>query len=170
MQLCNVAIPKRTIKVSSDDQPFYTDKLDRLNRRKKREYSKQRKSVKWQELNLKFKSKLNIAKGKFYKTKIEHLKKSKPGNWYKELKHLCSYDQIKTDNIIVNSIRHLNDEEQAEFIAKTFASVRNEGFSPLVKSDINIPAFNKFDIPVISISKVKLHLSQLDIKKRTSDG
>ena len=165
MKLCNEAIPQRNINVSSDDQPFYTNKLDQLNRKKKREYSKRRKSLKWQELNKKFKSKLNIAKRKFYKTKVEHLKKSKPGNWYKELKHLCSYDQMKTEPIIVNSINHLNDLEQAEIIADTFANVRNEGFEPLVKSDINIPAFNKCDIPEISISKVKLQLSQLDVKR-----
>ena len=82
-------------------------------------------------LNQKFKSKLNHAKRKFYKTKIEHLKKSKPGNLYKELKHLCSYDQVKKEEIIVSSINHLNDLEQAEAIAEAYALVRNEGFKPL---------------------------------------
>ena len=35
MNLCNVVIPKRTIKVSSDDQPFYTENLESLNRKTK---------------------------------------------------------------------------------------------------------------------------------------
>ena len=88
LAICEETVPKKKIKISSDDQPFYDDKLDKLNR-KKREYSKRRKSPKWSELNAKFKRKLYLAKQNFYKTKVKHLKTEKPGNWYRELKKNC---------------------------------------------------------------------------------
>lgn len=48
---------------------------------------------------------------------------------------------MKTEKVIVNSISHMNDKEQAEAIAEEFAKVRNEGFIPLKKEDIKIPPF-----------------------------
>ena len=65
----------------------------------------------------------------------------------------------------MSNINHLNDLEQTEAIAEAFALVRNEGFKPLENTDINIPAFKPHDITKINISNVKLHLSQLDLKR-----
>ena len=35
IELCDKTIPKKTMSISSDDEPFYNDKLDKLNRKKK---------------------------------------------------------------------------------------------------------------------------------------
>ena len=40
--------------------------------------------------------------------------------------HLCSYDRIKTEPVIVDSIKHLDHQEQAEAIADKFAKVSQE--------------------------------------------
>ena len=44
IEMCDKTMPKRTMIISSDDQPFYDDMLDKLNRKKKRGYSKKKKS------------------------------------------------------------------------------------------------------------------------------
>ena len=62
---------------------------------------------------------------------MKHLKAEKPGNWYRELKKLCTYDQMKTEKIVVNSRSHMTDQEQAEANADEFAKVRNYGLNPL---------------------------------------
>ena len=51
---CNEFLPEKIRKVSSDDQPFCSEKMKRLKRKKSREYRKHRKSIKWLELNKKF--------------------------------------------------------------------------------------------------------------------
>ena len=169
LKACNEIVPAKTIKVSSDDQPFYNDKLDKLNRKKKREYAKRRQSDKWKTLNHKFKAKVRQAKQNFYKTKVDNLKTVNPGKWYKELKQLCSYDQMKREQLSVESINHMTDVQQVEAIANEFAKARNVGFTPLRKEDIFIHAFSECDIPVISVEKVKLHLSQLKTKTSQVD-
>ena len=169
LNMCDKIVPSKKIKISSDDQPFYNDKLDKLNRKKKREYAKRRKSDKWKELNSKFKAKIKLAKQSFYKTKVEHIKTVNPGKWYKELKQLCSYDQMNSEKLNVESINHMTEDQQAEAIAVEFAKVRNDGFEPLKKEDVNIPDFSEYDIPVIQVEKVKLHLSQLKTKTSQPD-
>ena len=46
----NDFFPEKTRNISSDNQPFYNDKLSRLKRRKGREYRKLRWSEKWLKL------------------------------------------------------------------------------------------------------------------------
>lgn len=47
---------------------------------------------------------------------IKDLKTSKPSQWHSKLKKLCSYDQLKYEPIVVQSIKHLSDKDQAEVI------------------------------------------------------
>ena len=46
---CNEVLPSKTRKISSYDQPFWTEKLESLKRHKSREYHKNRKSLKWRD-------------------------------------------------------------------------------------------------------------------------
>ena len=55
-------LPQKNKTVTSDDQPFCSEKMKRLKRLKSREYHKNRKSVKWMELNKKYK--IEVAKAK----------------------------------------------------------------------------------------------------------
>ena len=76
---------------------------------------------------------------------------------------------MKREQLNVESINHMTDVQQVEAIANEFAKARNVGFTPLRKEDILIHAFSECDIPVISVEKVKLHLSQLKTKTSQLD-
>ena len=87
--------------------------MKRLKRKKSREYNKKRKSKKWKSLNTNYDEEVSNAKRDYYKNIIKDLKNSKPGQWHSKLKRLCSYDQMKSEPVTVESIKHLSDEEQA---------------------------------------------------------
>ena len=58
-------LPMKKRKVCNVDQPFCTDEMKRLKRLKGREYSKNRKSLKWRDLNLRYKKRSFLCKEKF---------------------------------------------------------------------------------------------------------
>ena len=130
--------PEETKTFASDDQPFYSNKLVKLKRRKAREYGKHRKSKKWENMNIKYEEELSKAKKDFYSKKIRNLGKVNPANWYRELKKLTSFDQQKGEDIVVEEIKDLEFNEQAELIAEHFAAISQE-FDKLEDGDILIP-------------------------------
>ena len=115
--------PLKTFSFSSDDKPWFTPELKELDKRRKLEYRKRRRSHRWKALNKNFKEKVLQTKAKFYKKKVEELKEGKPGQWYSILKRLCSHDQMKTE---CEEIREKTDQQQAELIADRFSAVSNE--------------------------------------------
>ena len=83
-----------------------------LKRQKKnREYRKHRSSAKYKELNIQYQKEISAAKNSYYKNIIKDLKHSKPNQWYSKLKRLCSYDQQKSEPIIVDSMKELSDSD-----------------------------------------------------------
>ena len=85
-------LPQRHKIDTSDDQPFCSEKMKRLKRVKSREYHKNRKSLKWMELNKEYKKEAAQAKNKYYREIIKDLKTSNVSQWFSKLKRLCSYD------------------------------------------------------------------------------
>ena len=156
--------PEKLKTISSDDQPFYTDKLKRLKRKKSREYYKNRKSLRWEKINHEYKTELEKAKKVFYNKKIRKLRRTQSKYWYRELKKITSFDQLSNEDIIVDEIKELSAEEQAEKIADKFASVSQE-FDAIETKDIEVPEFKNEDIPVISLEEVKEALKTLDTNK-----
>ena len=118
----NVAkcFPLKTIKVTSDDSPWCNNKVKTLKRLKCRKFNKHRSSVKWKDLNDKYKEALIHAKSQYYKNIVKDLKISNPSQWYSKLKRICSYDQEKHEPLEVAEIELLSDQEQAEKIADFF--------------------------------------------------
>ena len=110
-------LPTKKRKVCSVDQPFCSDEMKRLKRLKSREYSKNRCSLKWRDLNLRYKKVVSLAKKSYYKKIIKDLKTSNTSQWYSKLKRLCAYDQQKLEPVTVESLKNLSDSEQAEAIA-----------------------------------------------------
>ena len=55
MDKFNIFFPEKTIRYNSDDAPWMTQKLKKLDRRRKRIYRVERKSEKWKSLNAEFK-------------------------------------------------------------------------------------------------------------------
>ena len=116
-----------------------------------------------------FKKEVKQAKDDFYKPKIAGLKLEQPGKWYSALKRISSFDQIKTEQPVVDEINHLPDQEQAELIADQFASIQNE-YQALEKDDVSIPPFSAADVPQFHPSQVWFALSRIDGRKSTVPG
>ena len=55
MEKINQCLPERTVSFSSDDQPWFTPELKQLDKARKLEYRKHRRSFRWKQLNNKFK-------------------------------------------------------------------------------------------------------------------
>ena len=161
--------PQKLRVISSDDQPFCTEEMKHLKRQKSREYSKHRKSLKWRDLSKKYEKAVKKAKQNFYKKFVKDLKQSKVGQWYSKLKRVCSFDQHKNEPIIVESIKHLSDKEQAEKIADKF-SKNSQEFDQLKTDDIKIPEFDKSTVPRISPKDVLKHLRKVKTNRAVPPG
>ena len=140
-----------------------------LKRLKSREYNKNRRSNKWEKLNKLFKKEVLKAKRSFYKSKIKDLKESNPSQWYSKLKRLCSYDQHKSEPIIVETIKHLSIQEQAELIADKFSKVSQE-YEPLNEKDIIVPEFESSSIPIFTPLDVQNNFLEIKTKKAFPPG
>ena len=149
--------PVMTRKVSSDDQPFFTHQLKRLDRKRRREFRKHRRSAKYKRLHNLYKKKVSEAKKKFKQNMIDDVMTARSGQWYSKLKRISNFDQIKSENIQVDEISHLSNKEQAEAIADSFAKISNE-YEAIKKKDIKIPPFSTSDIPQYTPLQVKKYL------------
>ena len=86
-------LPLKNRKISNDDQPWYTEELKKLKRKKSREYRKNRRSEKYTILNKKYDKKLKIAQRRYKKEKIDDVLSSSDRQWYSKLKRMTQYDQ-----------------------------------------------------------------------------
>ena len=143
--------------------------MKRFKRLKAREFHKHRRSVKWRELNAKYKKAVSKANRTYYKNVIKDLKTAKTSQWYSMLKKLCSYDQHKSDPVIVDSIKHLSNEDQAEAIADKFSKVSQE-YNPLLADDIKIPEFEEESVPQFRPIDVQRKLEKLKTNKSVPPG
>ena len=161
--------PIKQRKIASDDQPFFTEKLKRLKRKKCRIYRKYRKSEEWRRLEEIYNLEIKKAKKMFYRQKIHNLRKSNPRNWHKELKKMTNFDQYKDEKIEVEEIKDLSIKEQAEKIADKFSEVSQE-YDRLENDDIKIPEFSKEEIPMFEEFEVQEILSKMDTNKSDVKG
>ena len=161
--------PEKTKKINSDDQPWMTLKLKKMDRKKKRIYRSERKSQKWKIMDKLFRTELKSAKANFYKQSVAELKQKKPGDWFRCLKKITSADQIRDEQPTVQEINHLSDQEQAEAIAEQFAKIQNE-YKPLKEDDIYIPTFTSKDVPVFQPAQVWFALCKLNTDRATVPG
>ena len=157
---------KKVTTFSSDDQPWMTPELKQLDRQRKREFRKHRKSEKWTHLSTKFEEKCELAKGNFYKNMIEDLKTSNPGQWYSKLKRMSSHDQHKGETVTVEELAGLEDQQQADSIADQFESISNR-YDPLLDSDVNLPFIPEGSVPEVEIEDVYKALVNINTKTST---
>ena len=160
--------PEKVRKFSSDDQPWITHHLKKLDRRRRRVFHKQRRSEKWKKMNKLFKDEVKSAKHQFYKKTVADLKKKNPGQWYSALKRMISKDQL-SQQINIAEISHHTDQQQAEIIADKFSSIQNE-YEPLKTEDINVPPYSAVDVPQFQPAQVWFHLSRMKTNKATVPG
>ena len=160
-------LPQKVVKFTSEDQPWVTAELKSISRKKKREYSKNRKSSKWKSLNNKFLEACKKAKKDYYTNIVEDLKESKPGQWYSKLKRMSSYNEQKSEEVSVEEINHLSNQQQSEKIADSFSRISNE-YEQIEESDINLEsATNLNPAPVLEAYQVYEYLRKINIKSST---
>ena len=112
-----------------------------------REYPKNRKSLRWMELNKEYKRKVAQAKKKYYREVIKDIKTTNVIQWFSKLRSLCSYDRIKIEPVIFDSIKHLNNQKKAQAITDKFAKVSEE-YKTLKNANLDIPDFDSDTIQV----------------------
>ena len=136
----NLIFPEKTIRVNESTKPWMTNQSIQLDRKRKREYVKNKRSAKWKKLNSDFEDLSEQLKESYYTNIVEDLKTSNPGQWYSKLKRMSTIDQTKDDEVIVQQIKNETNKQQAEIIADQFASISNL-YQPLNKYDIKIPSY-----------------------------
>ncbi len=160
--------PTKRRKVFSETEPYFTEKLSKLKRKKLREFTKHRNSIKFRSLHKTYKTELESAKRAFYRKKIRDLRTSNPRSWYQNIKKLMG-NEAHEEVIEVEDIKELSDTEQMERIADKFAAVSNL-YEPLRRDKIDFPTFSVGDIPVISEHSVLDVLQNLNISKSTRNS
>ena len=164
-QMFDSCFPRKRRTFFSETQPFFTEKLEKLKRRKTREYTENRKSKKYMDLQGIYRKELKIAKRAYYRKRVQALRLSNPKSWYKNIKQLIGEDTSK-DQIEVEAIKDLSDQDQCELIADKFAETSNL-YEPLQRDQIDFPSFSAKDIPVITEANVLKVLKALDTSKST---
>ena len=158
--------PLKTVKLNENDQPWVDSKLLKIDRTRKREYSKNKKSMKWTRLNKSFQSRAKKLKESYYQNIVEDLKSSNISQWYSKLKHMSSVDATKDEHIQVNELRDLPSSEQAELIADRFAEISNQ-YKPLKKDDIEMPKSDESKPPPL-FEPFEIHSRISKMKKKSS--
>ena len=128
-------LPKKTIKITSDDQPWFSNQLKKIDRKRKREFHKHRKSNRWKHLNKQFRESCSQAKKDYYLNIVQDLKTSNSKQWYSKVKSNIEND--KSQKVIVESMEDKPDNIQAEIIADQFSKISNE-YSALISTDIQL--------------------------------
>ena len=129
-------LPMKTVKFSSDDDPWVSKEIKDLDRRRKREFFKHHKSEKWKNLNSMFQSKCKEAKESYYSNIVEDLKESNTRQWYSKVKRMSGKTINSDQNLDIEEFKGKTDEEQAELIADFYAKVSNE-YKPIEEEPID---------------------------------
>ena len=116
-----------------------------------------------------YEKELSKAKLGFYNKKIKHLKNANSKLWHRELKNLTSFDQHQSDEVIVEEIKELPNNIQAELIADKFAEISQE-YEAIKKEDIDVPFFSDDDIPIVTEEEVIATLAAMDTSKSNCKG
>ena len=155
--------PIKSLKICEDDQPWISEKLKKLDRQRKREYYKNKKSLKWEKLNDAFLELCRYEKEKYYTNIVEDLKTSNISQWYSKVKRMSGLKENSPD-YLVDELVGLSDQSQAEIIASHYAAISEE-YEPVSMS--HFPEFSKTEnitYPKISCNKVKKIIKSMNKK------
>ena len=159
-------LPLKTIKICSEDEPWFSTNLKKLERKMKREYVKHKKSKKWSFLNAAYMEKSEEEKAKYYENIVEDLKLSNPSQWYSKLKRMSSHDQAKSEEPIVQSFDGMSDAAQSEEIANQFSQISNL-YKPLQSDDICLDGISN-NKPYPNMEPFFVHKKIKGMKNNTS--
>ena len=166
LEKLNHFLPEKVLKFSSDDQVWVTPEIKEISRKKSREYFKHRKSARWKVLNDLLAEKCEMAKKAYYTNIVNDLKESNPAQWYSKLKRMTSYDDQKSEEIIVAPIAHLSNSEQAEIIAENFSKISNS-YEPINPEKIPLVSENNKMMPKLEAFQVCKFLEKMKTNTST---
>jgi hypothetical protein len=78
--------PIKIVKLRTEDKPYITQKIKVLNLQRRREYRKHGKSLKYEELKVRYDRKLMFAAQNYLDRTVRNLKQTDPGKVYTILK------------------------------------------------------------------------------------
>ena len=117
--------PLKLMKVCADDKPWFSKSLKLLDRKRKREFSKNHKSEKWQKLNEEFKEKCEAEKANYYSRIVHDLKVSNTSQWYSKIKRMSGNGEKIYSTASIQELLGKSDFEQREIIADHYAKISN---------------------------------------------
>ena len=130
----NKFCPVKEMRLGSQDKPFITAELKRLDRQKRREYQKRGKTLKYKSIKRKFDLKYREEAEKYLNRNLENIKQSKPGQIFSVLKRLGAQPGECPDSNTFSLPAHenlcLSPDQSAERIAEHFASISQQ-YPPL---------------------------------------
>ena len=155
--------------IASDDQPWVTETVKTWKRRRQREYSKNKISLKYRQINQVYQLKIKEAKKRFKRRTIDCIKDGNKSQWYSKLKWISSYDQQKTETITVEEINHLEDDQQGEAIADSLAAISNN-YTSLQTKDITFQDIPEGSYPQFTQTEIRRYIENIKTKKSTVLG
>ena len=155
--------------IASDDQPWVTQTVKTWNRRRQREYSKNKISVKYCQINQVYQSKLKEAKTMFKRKTIDDIKYGNKSQWYSKLKWISSYDQQKKEEVMVDEISHLDNAQQGEAIADSLSEISNI-YTSLQTKDISFQPIPEGSYPQFTQLEIRRYIENIKTKKSTVLG
>ena len=166
MEKINHFFPEKSIRVNENDKPWVDSKLLKIDRLRKREYTKRKKSEKWHELNKLFHERAQELKESYYKDRIEDLKTSNVSQWFSKMKRMSSINSVHEERTEVHDLMHLSSQDQTEQIADKFAEISNM-YEPLKSEDIPVPCLDNSK-PYPLFEPHQIHQKIQKMKKKTS--
>ena len=140
-----------------------TSEIKQIDRNRKREYCRKKRSPKWNKLDEEFNVKSEEAKVNYSKNIVNDLRFSNQSQWYSKIKRMTSHS-IEEETVI-EEFQGLSDQIQAEKIADQFEQISNL-YSPLNMKDINISSL-KDDRPPPEVNPYLVYLKIMSLTKKT---
>ena len=133
-------LPQKSLKITNKDKKWINAELKKLDRLKKREWTKRGKSAKYLELKKKFDIKYREASENYLKKNVTELIDDDPGKAYATLKRMGSQPGDNLDDTSFEIIKHLEqnltNSQSVEMIAEHFTKISQE-YPPLSVSRLS---------------------------------
>ena len=170
--------PTKTVKLRPQtDKPFITNELKTLDRKRKREYRKHRKSEKYCYLNELFNAKYSKASKDYLEKMMFELEESNPAKANKLIKRLGAQPGEMQDegNFSLPDHQNLTAEQSANRIAQKFSEISQE-YPPITVEKLpervqtKIKNAQKHAIPYVSRQMVEEKIKKAKTTKGGVDG
>ena len=116
----------KIVKMSALDKPWFHPALKLKYKEVQKEFFSKGKSEKLRKLKKSFRTSKRKAIRDFYKDFVEELKTSQPGQYYKMAKKIGAVDPNSQGELFIECLEGMNQQEQVQKVADSFAAVSNE--------------------------------------------